>query len=284
MKKMFILIIIIITITFPLTAQKQFELDVVMYKDTFLVGETINIGLGLKNLTNATQKIIKPSTIKLKIFDSKGTELKVTPYWAADGIYALNKEEINIGEEAYEIYDLNMIYGDQFYKGIRETYFRADNYTIKITITSPNNFIEEKIIQFNVTEPSGDELILFNTFQKIVEPIYTANENKKLIYEQVKNLHATYPNSVYSPILLSNLAAWARFSYLKNNEIALEFKKEMVERYTWSCVNRSLLNEILKGKVSKQEKVGYLQNLLPKCVKSPMYKLIEQRIKDEMDK
>ncbi|MDP4115312.1 MAG: hypothetical protein Q8903_04215 [Bacteroidota bacterium] len=209
MKLLLQFLIILISLSFPLAAQKQLEMETVIQKDTFLVGEEVNFGFGLKNITNSNQQI-NDGTIDIKILDTACNILQKTGLGTLYDFTPMAKLLLDEGE-TYQVYDLTEMFGNQKYHGFYKYYFKAGNYQIKIKLTNPNNYIEEKNIKINVVEPQGDESIFFNTFKNILLPIYTLNYNNKLFTEQLENLHATYPNCVYSPSLLDFLSFMLKF-------------------------------------------------------------------------
>jgi len=285
MKHLLQLLIIIFVLSVNLVAQKQFEMNVIMLKDTFLVGEEIDLGLTLTNITDMAQPIKVPGTIGIQIYDAKDNEVKDNnKVIGAVHRFGMTKSELKPKEADYYIYNLMSSFGNKYYHGTLTTYLEAGEYKIKIRIKSANNFIEEKIISINIIEPIGDELTFFNSFNSILSPLLAQKYDEILFLEQLQNLHKTYPNSVYSPILLDILAANMRFGVLKNEEKADEYRNEILEKYTWSGLNWGFLSESLKAKASRNEKIDYLNSLLPKSANSPMHKIIENYIKIETAK
>ncbi|MDP4116251.1 MAG: hypothetical protein Q8903_08960, partial [Bacteroidota bacterium] len=203
MKHLLQLLIIIFVLSVNLLAQKQFEIEAVIVKDTFLVGEEIDLGLTLTNITDTAQHIIAFRTIDVQIFDSNGDEVKYNNViMGMAHCFLMSQDEIKPGESDYRLYYLMDKYGNIAFNGAWTYYLESGNYKIKVSVTSSNNFREEKIIPFRINKPTGEELTFFNSFQNILSPVLTPKYDKKLFIEQLQALHKAYPNSVYSPILL----------------------------------------------------------------------------------
>lgn len=285
MKYVFRLLIFTAFFSISVTAQKQLEIDAVLQKHTFLEGEEISFGFGVKNITKHILKL-NNATVDIKLLDAAGNKLKKTSV----GIlydFVPQKKALKNNEETYWIYDLTEMYGNIHYHGFLTTYFKTGTYKIKIKVTSPNNFIEKKTISFRVVEPKGDELFYFTSLKKYLAPLFTPDYNNELFVTQLEKLRATYPNSVYSPTLLNFLMCKLMWLGKRDSqkERIIRYINEYPEKYTWS---RKALGPIdtkaTSDKISKQEKIDYLKKLLPKSAKSPMTKMIEIYLKEINEK
>lgn len=285
MKCLFRLLIFTALFSISVDAQKQLEMDVVLQKDTFLEGEEISFGFGIKNITKHILKL-NDATVDIKLLDRAGNKLKKTSVGLLSD-FVPRKKTLKNNEETYWVYDLTEMYGNIHYHGFLSSYFKVGTYKIKIKVTSPNNFIEEKTISFRVVEPQGDELFYFTSLKKFIAPIFTPNDNNELLVTQLEKLRATYPNSVYSPILLDFLICKLMWVGKRNSQMEkiMRYLNEYPEKYTWS---RKALGAIdtkaTSNKISKQEKIDYLRRLLPKSAKSPSTRMIEIYLKEVIGK
>jgi hypothetical protein len=285
MKCLFRLLIITAFFSISVFAQKQLEMEIVMQKDTFLEGEEVSFGFGVKNITKNILKL-NVGTVNIKLLDESGKELKKT---AAGILYDFVplKKTLKNNEESYWVYDLAEMYGTQTYHSFFSFYFKTGTYRIKIKVKSPNNFIEKKTISFRVVEPKGDELKYFTSLKKIIAPIFKPNYKSELLVAQFENLRAAYPNSVYSPISLEFLICKLMWVGKRNSqkEKIISYLNEYPEKYTWSRKALGLIdNKVTNDKISKQEKIDYLKKLLPKSRKSPMTKMIQNYIREVTEK
>ena len=63
-------------------------------------------------------------------------------------------------------------------------------------------------------------------------------------------------------------------------------ERKIVETYSWSSVARGIIGSGIFEKLfpSKTERLTLIKNLIPKAINSPMQKLLEMKLKEEMEK
>lgn len=281
MKYLLKYVLLVYALSLPSFAQKQFDMNIVMLKDTFYTGEEVDIGLEIKNITDVVQPVNFPGTISIKVYDNRGNELIFGANNIGGDAVRMSKEQLKSGETDYRLYDLCNSYGNKNYRGERLFYFETGDYIIKVKVKSNNNYVEEKTIPLKIVEPSGDELVYFTRFKEICSIQLPPQNNKKLFIEGLENLHQAYPNSVYSPTLLMILGAALHYGYLKDETKTDIYYREIIEKYTWSGINATLIYYVLDNAKSKSDKINYLKKLHSQNIKGPMKKLIEKYIQEE---
>lgn len=280
MKKFVQIFVIITLLSLPSLAQKQFEIETILQKDTFLVGEQVILGLGFNNITNADQKITR-GTFEAKLYDSTNSIVERTNLGMGYDFMEEN-DVFSKGRIDFNVFDLNEMFGNQRFDGFSLThYFSAGKYQLKLKLTGPNNFIEEKTVSFCVTEPQGDESVFFNRLKNILSIYKNPKSNNYSFIEQLEQLHKEYPNSIYAPTILMFLHNRLLFGgTTPEYEKAAFYYKELIENYPWSGFGFVGICQIIRDeKKSSREKVDYLTKLLKKSGNSPMAKWIELSIK-----
>ncbi|MGE5411504.1 MAG: hypothetical protein ACM3MI_11140, partial [Clostridiales bacterium] len=155
-------VVLIAVIVCPLMAQSALQLKVEIQKDTFLVGELIDVGVSVINNDTSFIHADLDGKMLIKVKDENNNEV---PYVGPAGNYfSLLKQDFNPREEDFRLFVLNSYYGIKFTPGRPETYLNPGKYTLEVTFY-PSNMKQQNIkIPFRIILPEGDELIVYNTF------------------------------------------------------------------------------------------------------------------------
>ncbi|MDP4176124.1 MAG: hypothetical protein Q8933_19245 [Bacteroidota bacterium] len=265
MKLILKIVVLIIVLVCPLMAQSTLQLKVEIQKDTFLVGELIDVGVSVINTGTSFIHADLDGKMLIKVKDENNNEV---PYVGPAGNYfSLLKQDFNPKEEDFRLFVLNSYYGIKFTPGRPETYLNPGQYTLEVTFYPPNMKQQNIKIPFRVILPEGDELIVYNTFSGLLTKPYKVNELVKMM----QALYETYPNSIYQPLVLNELEA-LYFVWLKNSEKADFYRRELVEKYSWSGYTVDVLEGLLRKMASNSEQIEYLKKLKAKGGNSLMQK------------
>ncbi|MDP3682700.1 MAG: hypothetical protein Q8S01_02100 [Ignavibacteria bacterium] len=272
-------ITIAITLLFAsvVTAQQPFEYNVYMHKDTFLVGELVDIGVSIKNTSNNLQT---SGTVDIKMFDESGRKLNG---FATPGLFSPPSKILKPNDETSKFIILNVHFGVQ-HTTFSHDFFKKGTYTIKVyfSVLGENKpDLIEKIIK--IVEPEDGEGVVYKSFIEIDERKGPYDPRKQVI--DLEALYTAHPSSVYGSLILSKISRLYRI-WLKDNSHEKEIAKKFMENYTWSSktffyYETDFYKEVIPN---KDERIQYLKKRLPDVKNTPMQKQIERKLKEEMEK
>ena len=259
------------------TAQQPFEYKVFIPKDTFLVGELVDIGVSIRNTSNAIQT---SGSVDIKMFDELG---RILNGFTSPGLFSPPSKILKPNDETSKFIKLNVHFGVK-----RTTFshnlFIKGTYTIKVYFSvlgknKPDSI--EKIIK--TVEPEDSEGVVYKSFIEIDERKGPYNPRKQVI--DLEALYTAHPNSVYGSLILSKISRLYRI-WLKDNSHEKEIAKKFMENYTWSSktfyyYETDFYKEVIPN---EQDRIQYLKKRLADVKNTPMQKQIERKLKEEMEK
>ncbi|MDP3683302.1 MAG: hypothetical protein Q8S01_05150 [Ignavibacteria bacterium] len=270
-----ILVVVVLLCASGVIAQQPLIFEVNYQKQTYLVGESIDLGRSVKNVGSLTQELTGRITVTLQKESGE-----VLHYYEPHGDWYYPSGELLPNEESYRVIDLNEKFGKRY--SFRNYHHLLDSgkYTAEVSYGSTN--IQNNTIRFSfqVIPPKGDEEIILNSFVKMAksDTFNTTDEFIKAAY----SLMNSHPHSVYNPIILSEIVSTFRISFHDLIE-GLATGKELIEKYPWSAKGAYMLNPVLNNLTTEQERIAFLKKLLPLAQNSPMQKLLELKLKAEME-
>jgi len=277
MKQIIIIILIFGLLGSFLKAQKKFQIKAELAKTQYIIGERIDLGLELKNISNSTFKDNLSYSVNVKISNQNGKEI---PLQGPSGdFFSPPKYDFNVNEKCYWYIQLSDFFGKTLSEVTTSRYLDAGKYTIKVSFKPPHSQEITTHISFQVIKPSGDELIVFNSLLQIYSNVYLHKYKGSGYPEALYNLHISHPNSVYSPELLDVSSSYYFFFLNDRNKSDL-IRTELVEKYPWSPMGKGMLLKILKNMTSNKERADYIMKILPGSKNYPMHKILEKHLTD----
>lgn len=268
----------LLVIMFPLMqihAQEAWKFSVELSKETYLLGELIDIGIGIKNNTASALKPSYSRPVSVKILDGSNSFL---PYTGPDGPDFFSPQSYYVldpGEETYRMFSLNRLYGKMYPRFSGFYYLSPGSYELQAVFKMEDMEAETLKVNFSVTEPKGDELTVYNQFfNSLIEPHIEKNNAGNYV-NFLDALQKKYPSSVYAPIILSEMESMYNVILLDSNK-SKGLMEYIAENYTWSSETIGSIECLLKGMKSESEKMDYLKRLQEKSKNSLMYKVIER--------
>lgn len=275
MKTIYKLFALIIFISQSVNAQ-ALKFEVNQPKEDYIKGELIEIGIGIKNISNTTIKPDLFESVKVRMFNENGSEISYKgPTFDLFTPYA---PELKKDEEVYRVVELNPAFGTRFALPFGHAFFNPGRYTVKIYFTLNNKIEDSTSLVFNVQEPQGDELIVYNGMVNTLGLIFTEKYTDERFSGELRALADSHPNSVYMPILLDILHTCYRI-LLPNAEKAKAVDNEIVEKCSRYGRSIMFIGSSLRETISKTEKVNRLKKLKEKARGSVMEKYFDVKIK-----
>lgn len=259
-------------------AQKPFEYKVFMQKDTFFVGELIDIGVNIINTSNVVQK---SGYVNIKMFDEQGKALHSN--YASGDWFSPEHIDLQPNNENYKVIQLNSGFGEQYSFADYNHFTIPGTYTIRVYFSTYDYTKRDSIEKLiKILEPEGEEAIVYNTYVEIVKRKPFNPLQKAASLESLLELH---PNSIYAPPILDEISTTYKI-WLNDKDKAKKTHRKIVETYPLSSVARGIIGSGIFEKLipSKAERLTLLKNLIPKAKNSPMQKLLEMKLKEELNK
>jgi len=277
MNQIKISIVIMILLVGVTVAQQPFEYKIFMQKDTFLVGELIDVGVNIINTSNVIQT---SGYVNIKVFNEKGEALRGNN--STGDLYSPEHIELKPNDETYRVQKLNFFFGDQ-HSAMSQGFLKEGTYIIKVSFFSPvdkHSFRVERVIK--VIKPEGEEAMVYNSYVSICK---RKPYDPKQTVVDLEALVEAHPNSIYAPMLLCDI----RNTYgiiLNDQKNYSKINRKLAEKYAWSSEAQYELNQssLEKTYSNRQERITYLKGLIPVTKNSPMQKLIELKLKTELEK
>ncbi|MFA6026305.1 MAG: hypothetical protein WC727_07685 [Ignavibacteriaceae bacterium] len=281
MNQIKISIVVVMLFASVVAGQQPFEYKVFMQKDTFLVGELVDIGV---NIINISKTIQKSGYVNIKMLNSDGKEIQCS-HRSGDSFSPIHST-LKPNGESYKILQLNTFFGIT-HTAYSHNFFEKGTYKIKVDFSvSLSHFYEnkrysiEKIIK--IVKPEGSEAVVYNSFVEIEgrKPFNAAKQIKEL-----ESLIDAHPNSVYAPHILSVISSFYRI-LLHDDTHNEKIDKKLMEDYSWSSAARYFFEtDFYKKEIpNKVKRTQFLKKLISGAKNSPMQKLIELKLKAELEK
>lgn len=280
MKKFVQIFAIAAVLAYPAFAQKKLEITTLLDKDTFYIGEQVNFGLGLKN-TSGTSIALNEYKLEVNLIDEKGNKV---PRSGFNMLFNFQPRDIVLkdGKEEYQVYDLNEIFGGNLFTSFTVIYYLSiGNYKLDIKLKdSVNNYVDEKELRYSIVKPQGDEAVFYNQLSSILLKRNSSNYDDDPAIDMLDKLHNTYPNSVYSPMVLVFLHNWIFMG--THTKKAENYVQELIDSYPWSRYALPLIGYKISNnqKLQKQERIAYLNKLLSKSGNGSVAKWIKLSINE----
>lgn len=279
MNQIKISIVIVILFSSMIVAQQPFEYEVFMQKDTFLVGEIVDIGVSIINKSKTVQK---SGHVNIKMFGESGNEIRSN--YASGGWASPEHKELQLNDESYWVVQLNRGFGEQYSLSDYNHFTKPGAYKIRFYFSTYDYTKRDSLERvIKIIAPEGEEAIVYNTY---VETINRKPYNPSVEeVTKLESLIASHPNSVYVPPILTVLGCIydILLEDFKNGE---KVSKRLIENYSWSSTAIGAIYNSCSEKLlpSKAERLTLIKNLISKAKNSPMQKLLEQKLTEEMGK
>lgn len=281
MKTLIKAILALLVLVFSLRAQGPLGLNVAMDKNSYLVGEPLQVAISVLNNSPTTVHENFGGSVRLLLENANGEELKyVGP---SVDYFSPNTDQLEPLEENYNVIELNRYFGKIFSTTWIDHYLDVGRYTLKVFFNPPNLEAQSTEVSFQVINPEGGELAVYDAFIKIARGDAKGTYTKGEVAEALRSLHVSYPNSVYAPIVLTMLDAVYDIS-LAEHAKALAVRRELVEKYPQSVRGWGMIEGLLKRLPSNSERIEYLKKLHTASKNSLMEKIIERKLKTESSK
>ncbi|MCL4509468.1 MAG: hypothetical protein M1470_00105 [Bacteroidetes bacterium] len=284
MKRAFETISLLLVLTSFVNAQHVFKINITIPKTTYIVGEPVQIGISVVNISGTTIHQTPLGFTGLRVIDENGKEVQrggVAGNW-----WSPLKNQLEPNEEDYRVIELNEYFGKPYGSLLMvEQYFDVGRYTVRAIFYPRNQSFQAESTQvsFQVIKPEGDELAAYNDFLEIMKNDKEHRYTDVELAETIKSLHEAHPNSVYSPYFLENLDAIYDIP-LGEHSKALEARKELVEKYPWSVHAPAMLDGILRTMKSDSDRIEYLEKLQASSKGTLMEKIYVKKIQTESAK
>jgi len=222
MKIFMITVLLIFIILFNYTSAQELEITLTMDKSNYLKYETIESIAELKNvstkevfISRTFEAAVPTSGTEILLFDENGKRVLAKGYqFRAHGYFIgfdlfpnqtlvsfLNFSQLGLGEIALkdELVMPGMV-------AFEYTFLPVGRYKIQLSYTYLSGKVERKIFsnicEFSISEPTEDDLIIFNEIREINGKMFSIPETK--YPESVKTIFNKYPNHVYTLAVYEN--------------------------------------------------------------------------------
>ncbi len=280
MKSIVTILVLLIFGSIP-QAQTMFEFQVMSSKESYLLGETIDIGMYVKNNAHPSLPDDIKFEITVKLIDQLGQQLRYNRYHSIDGFTPSFKKLKSEGEWFY-IIELNTYFGTPRHLD-QESIINLGKYRAELTFTSSISSEQTIVVNFKVVEPTENEKIVFESFsQAYIDLIHQKYDSNTLI-KYLESLLTDNKNSVYAPQILISLEL--RYMYkLEDNKKAQETRTTLLQTYPWSSKSFFLIDLVLNEMSSSTERIEFLSKIKSKSQGSLMHRIIEKRLIQEINK
>lgn len=259
-----------------LSLSQQLGLEISSLKEVYFVGEPIQILISIKNIGTTNVEGNFYNKMKLELNNANGSEIKyVGP---SVDTYSPATESLLPSETVYRFIELNRYFGKIFNIAYYDHYLDSGRYTLMANLTPVGQQSIHTEIPFQVIDPSGEELKVYNTFLDITDGEVAGKYSAADVAQKLENLHRDYPNSVYSINILTLLDAVYDISLHKYQE-ASRVREELVFKYP-SVRAYWTLDSVLRNRQSKSDKINFIRELQLNSSNPLIQKVYEQKIKD----
>lgn len=251
----------------------MFKLTMAVEKDTFLVGEHVQIGTTITNIGTSKFSGKKLGRTEIQIRDDQGNEIKyIGP---SSFSYMPTVNELAPGDDDFEIIDLNEFYGKKYHGMIIDYYFDPGEYTVRITYYPLDLPIEEVEDHFCVKPPTGEELLVRQSYVDVLLNEIHGKISPLEVSKALDLIQQEHPKSVYCPNILVQLEAILGVN-VKDRERMLECRNKLIEDYPWSVQGRGMLELKLNRMATDSERVEYINRIKIKSNHSMAQKKYER--------
>jgi len=238
MKNLICASLLFVIILFNYTSAQELEITLTMDKSDYLKYETIESFSELKNISTkeifisrAFDAAVPTSGTEILLFDENGKRILAKGYnFRGDGYFIgsdlfpnqnlmslLNFSQLGLGENKPQGWEVNLEY----------TYLPVGRYKIQLSYIYVKDKVEQKIYSntcaFNISEPTEDDLKIFNEIREINRKMFSIPET--LYPESVKTIFNNYPSHVYTLSVYENFITT---SYQKESD-QQEYLLKMIE-------------------------------------------------------
>ena len=268
-----IAIVVLVLCTSVIEAQQPLKFELYLQKDTYLVGEAIDLGRNIINTSSTTQKIPVGIEIKMVMPNAEIKECFFTR-----GIWFHQTKELKPGEESYEVMDISRCFGERYCLSHYQFILNPGMYSVTATFHTVSS-TDSLRVSFKIVQPEGDESLVLNSYMDLGKN--SAKYEFSQYLDAIRSLYHTYPKSVYAQTILDEIRSAYQIS-LGDSLKAFALGKELLEKYPLTQNGSIWLGDVLKSIPTMEERITYLKKLLPAVKNSPMQKQIEQKLKAEM--
>lgn len=288
MKMKFHLLMFVCSVLITNILAQKLEFNIVTAKNLFLFGETIDVGITLKNNGKLPIQISNPhptlSTLKLEIVNDKRDTIAYTGLIGCSVIKegdkeSFNKIELRPDQDFYLLLPLDEFYGLGCAKNLSSRCINVGDYTVQAVFYNDKLTILSNKINIKVENPTGSELELFNSFIRITDSLDFSD--KRIIRESCSAyiaLTEENPNSVYIPSILVKTSSIFNIR-LDDYDKAKQIYRKILEEYSYSSKGIHYLDTLLNSISEKSEKLAYLEKLKQSSKGSLMERIFEEKIK-----
>lgn len=282
MKTIISIIMLLFTIIIYSNAQ-QLKLEILGEKQTYFVGEHVQIGISIKNVGSDIVILTNLGYTSINILDEEGNELKYIGSAPREINFSPLKNSLIPNDEDLKIVDLNEFFGEQYNNFITDHYFKKGKYDVVAKFKLYNGITYTKNISFDIVPPINEELIVYNKYVEIMTNEIQHKYTELEVADALQFIYEIYPTSVYIPSVLVMLDAVCDVN-LQDHGRASKIREILVNKYPWSVQGRGMLENILKKKSSESERIEYLKKLRDSNKNSLMSKKYDQMIKSKLEK
>jgi hypothetical protein len=261
-------------------AQTMFEFQVMTSKVTYLLGETIDIGMYVKNNAHPSLPENINFEITVKLIDQLGQQLSYNRYHSIDGFTPSFKKLKSEGEWFY-IIELNEYFGTPRHLD-QESIINLGKYRAELTFTSSISKEQIYVVNFEVVEPTENEKIVFESFSQAYIDLIDQKYDSNSFLEYLESLLADSKTSVYAPQILISLELGYMYR-LKDDKKAQETRTTLLQTYPWSSKSFFLIDLVLNEMSSSTERIEFLSKIKSKSQGSPMFRILEKRLFQEIN-
>ncbi|MCK9211376.1 MAG: hypothetical protein M0P61_11120 [Ignavibacteriaceae bacterium] len=257
--------------------RQPFRYEVYLQKNTFLVGEIVDIGVSIINTSNTIQT---SGYVDIKMFNEAD---KITKGFTGRGLFSPLCKKLKPNDEAFKVIQLNVHFGVKR-TAYSHDFFEKGTYIIKVYFSflrDSKRDSTERVIK--IVEPEGSEAVVYKSFVEIDEKKTLYNPEKQVV--DLEKLFTAHPNSAYAPLILSKISRLYRV-WLDDNSHEKEIAKKFMEDYTWTSKTFYYYETDFHKEVisNKQDRIQYLKKRLADVKNTPMQNQLERKLKEELDK
>ena len=274
--RLLIIICLLIIITQITSAQNGIRLELVLEKTQFFQGEEITCEAVVSNVSNVELKVIEPSNqvgCTYKLFNEKGEEIKYTgPYYSG----TWPKFNLKPGDKLFYIDNISKLFGTKSIE-IFDQILDTGHYILYAHYWSGNGDTANAKTSFDVNTPKGKDKLAYNDITNIIkERKSNLISTIELFVSKEQDFAQKYPNSIYTPIVLSNMSAYL-YMPLKQENRAIEIRKHILENYPdYVAVNQGLLDSKPVSELSDEEKKIFIKKVYKRAKSKFAHLVIEK--------
>ena len=254
-------------------SQDRLALKLIFDKDEFLEAEPIPCGIELTNVSSVRLQVRQPANqvgCEFRLFDDMGNEIKYTGigYFAQGG----KLHPLRPGEQMFVIEEIEQLFGQHISLATAHKTLKKGQYTLQVSYWSGGQDSAVVETRFRIVEPIGQEKKAYETFMRIMWDARGGGDIKtpEELVRQLEEFETNFPTSVYTPIVLVELAAKYEIR-LGQKEKAWEVGMRFVRRFPDAVAGTGYLTTVTDMLGTKEEKRTFVRELVQKA-KTPLGK------------